>query len=184
MNMKDNKTKTPSSKSSEKQLNNLRKKVDELKKGLQEERSKSNDYLNKLEYLQAEFENYQKRVKKEIEDLVRIERERFILKIIDVLDELEIVVNVGMKSKNRKSLTKGLEMILKKFKEILDKEGLSKIEALGKSFNPDLHESVAKVQTTDCPDGTIIEELRKGYLLQGRLIRPSIVCVAKRQKDK
>jgi len=170
--------------SQKKQQINFKKEVDELKKKLKKEQSKSNDYLNKLKYLQAEFENSQKRVEKEIESSVRAERETFILGMIEILDELEIAFNSGMKSKSGKAIIKGLEMILRKFKDALKKEGLCEIEALGKSFNPELHEAVAHVQKNQCPDGAVIEEIKKGYMLNGKLLRPSLVCVAKSQKDK
>jgi len=170
--------------SQKKQQINFKKEVDDLKKKLKEEQSKSNDYLNKLKYLQAEFENSQKRIEKEIESSVRAEREKLILEMIEVLDELEIAFNSGMKSKSGKAIIKGLEMILRKFKEALKKEGLSEIEALGKSFNPELHEAVAHVQKNQYPDGAVVEEIKKGYILDGKLLRPSLVCVAKSQKDK
>ncbi|WP_455277305.1 nucleotide exchange factor GrpE [[Eubacterium] cellulosolvens] len=170
--------------SQKKQRINLKKELDELKKNLKEEQSKSNDYLDKLKYLQAEFENSQKQTEKEIESSVRAEREKLLLEMIEILDELEIAFDSGIKSKSGKAIIKGLELILRKFRDTLKKEGLSEIDAIGKPLDPELHEAVSQVEKNQCPDGTVVEEIKKGYILNGKLLRPSLVCVAKNRKDK
>ncbi len=74
-------------------------------------------------------------------------------------------------------------MVIEKFREIFEKEGLCQIEAIGKPFDPHLHEAVAQVHTEKQPEGTIIEELKKGYTFDGKVIRPSFVSVAKGKKE-
>jgi molecular chaperone GrpE len=155
------------------------KKYDDLKKELAKHKSSADEYLNKLQYLQAEFENYQKRINKEIELAIKSEREKLILKMLIILDELEIVANAEKKTHGKEVMIEGLNMIIKKFKEMLENEGLSVIEAIGKPLDPNFHEVIAQVQTNEYPEGTIVEEFKKGYILHGKLLRPSVVSIAK-----
>lgn len=150
--------------------------VKSLKSHLEKEKKKADDYLNKLKYLQADFENYKKRVKKEINETIRYGNRRLILDLLTVLDELECAVDAG-KQGSRKTLLDGVEITLKKLYNILEREGLSKIEALGNPFNPKKHEAVLRVQTSE-EDGIILEEIRKGFMLNDLVIRPSLVKVA------
>ncbi|MEM2873823.1 MAG: nucleotide exchange factor GrpE [Nitrososphaerales archaeon] len=162
-------------KPAEKSLEN---ELEELRKALKEEHDRAEDYLNKLKYLQADFENFQKRVNREMHDLVKYGNERLIVKLLNIVDDLERSIKFSKESDNKESLIEGVEMVLRSLKEILRKEGLEEIEAVGKNFDPNLHEAVAHVQTNDYPVNTVIEEIRKGYLLNGKLIRPSMVKVA------
>jgi molecular chaperone GrpE len=156
----------------------LENELEELRKALKEERDRAEDYLNKLKYLQADFENYQKRINKQMLDLVKYGNERLIVELLNIVDDLERTIKSSKETDNKESLMKGVGMVLKNLKEILRKEGLEEIEAVGKNFDPNLHEAIAHVQTDDYPTNTVIEEIRKGYLLNGRLIRPSMVKVA------
>ncbi len=152
--------------------------LEESRKALKEERNRADDYLNRLKYLQADFENFQKRVNREMLELAKYGNERLIVKALNVVDDLERAIKSGKETDSKEALIDGIELILKELKEILRKEGLEEVNAIGKSFDPNLHEAVAQVQTEDHPDNTVIEEIRKGYLLKGRLIRPSSVKVA------
>ena len=156
----------------------LENELDELRKALKEEHDRAEDYLIRLKYLQADFENFQKRVNREMLDLVKYGNERLIVKLLNVIDDLERAIKSGKETDSKEALIEGVEMVLKELKEILRKEGLEEINAIGKNFDPNLHEAVAHIQTKDHPANTIIEEIRKGYLLNGRLIRPSMVKVA------
>ncbi|MEM3383694.1 MAG: nucleotide exchange factor GrpE [Nitrososphaerales archaeon] len=162
----------------------LESELNELRKALKEEHERAEDYLNKLKYLQADFENFQKRVNKEMLDLVKYGNERLMVKLLNIIDDLERSIKFSKESDNKESLIEGVEMVLKNLKEILKKEGLEEIEAVGKNFDPNLHEAVARVQTDNYPTNTVIEEIRKGYLLNGKLIRPSMVKVALNLNEK
>ncbi|MGP3668075.1 MAG: nucleotide exchange factor GrpE [Candidatus Bathyarchaeota archaeon] len=153
--------------------------IDTLKKLLDEERKKSEDYLTRLKYLQADFENYLKRVKREIEEAVDISKGRLIQKLLGIIDNLELALKVGLESKSLDALIKGVELTLNEFKNILKEEGLTSIKALGEKFNPNLHEAVGHVEVLDPPEGIVVEELRKGYMFKDRVIRPSMVKVSK-----
>jgi molecular chaperone GrpE len=151
-----------------------------LKKALEEEREKSNDYLNRLKYLQADFENYRKRVEKEILETAQVSIERLVINLLNVIDELELAIHSGRETENKQALLEGVEMILKKMRTILGQEGLAKIEAVGKSYDPKLHEVLMKVPTKDHDENVVIEEVRTGYILNDKVIRPSIVKITTR----
>lgn len=157
----------------------LEEELENLRKALEEERKKSEEYLIRLKYLQADFENYQKRVKKEIDEAVRVEVEKLILKFLNVLDNLELALKAGKESSDKDALIKGVEITLKGLEEVLKEEGLTRIEAEGKPFNPAFHEAVENIQTDNLPENFVVEELRKGYILRGKVIRPSMVKVSK-----
>ena len=148
-----------------------------LEEALQEEREKCNEYLTRLKYLQADFENYRKRTEKAILETTVMSSERLIINLLSVLDELELALHSGRATENKQALLEGVEMTLKKMHATLGQEGLVKIEAVGKPLDPKLHEVVAKVPTEECEENTVIEEIRTGYLLRGKVIRPSMVKI-------
>jgi molecular chaperone GrpE len=154
--------------------------VKRLQKALKEEQEKSNEYLNRLKYLQADFENYRKRIEKEIRETAQYSNEKLIVNLLSVLDELELALSSGRETENKQALLEGVEMTLKKMFAALGQEGLTKIEAVGKCFDPKLHEVALKVPTKEDNEDIVVEEIRKGYTLRGRVIRPSIVKIAAR----
>jgi len=157
--------------------------VESLRKALKEEQEKANGYLNRLKYLQADFENFQKRTQKEMENLRKYGSQGLILELLTIVDELEYAVRAGACSDDKETITKGVEMTLKKMCEILEREGVSSIDAVGKPFDPTKHEAVEKVPTKDYKEGIVIEEVRKGFMFKGQVIRPSLVKVSARLPD-
>ncbi|MEM3525995.1 MAG: nucleotide exchange factor GrpE [Candidatus Jordarchaeaceae archaeon] len=154
--------------------------VELLKKALEEEKKRADDYLNRLKYLQADFENYMKRMEKERGEILKREKTRLISRLLVILDELELAIKNGKNAQDKNILVEGVEMVFNKFQKLLCEEGLCEIEALGKPFNPELHEAALVVQTDAHPNNTVIEELRKGFMINGKVVRPSSVKVAKR----
>ncbi len=151
--------------------------VGSLKEALENERKNSDEYLNKLKYLQADFENYKKRVTREIGDAVNFGNQKLITELLTVLDELEYAINAGKNSNNKDALLHGVEITLKKLYGLLEKEGLSKIETVGKEFNPFTHEVVQRVSGGG-DEELIVEEIRAGFTLKGKVLRPSLVKIA------
>lgn len=151
-----------------------------LEEALNEERKKSNEYLNRLMYLQADFENYRKRMEKEIRETAQISNEKLIVNLLNVMDELELALRSGRETENKQALLEGVEMTLKKMYVALGQEGLAKIEAVGKSFDPKLHEVVMKVPAKEHEENMVVEEVRAGYTLRDKVIRPSMVKIATR----
>lgn len=154
--------------------------VGELRKALEEEKKKSEEYLTRLKYLQADFENLQKRSKREMDEAIKHGETELAQDLLPVLDDLERALVAGKNSDNKEGIIGGLEMILKMAQNILSKRGLSPIDAVGKKFDPTRHEAAGFVSSPDCEDNMVVKELRKGYVFGDKVIRPSIVEVARK----
>ena len=135
--------------------------------------------------MQADFENFKKRQEREAEQLKNYGNERIIILLLEVADELELAVKNGEISTSPESLIEGVELTLKKLRKVLEQEGVTAIESpQGKAFDPTRHNAIAAVEREDVEDSTVIEEIRKGYMMKGRVIRPTIVKVAVKPKQK
>ena len=144
---------------------------------LEKEKAKSEDYLRRLQYLQADFENFRKRVEKEMSDNRQFGNQRLLSDLIIVNDELELALREAEESQESPTIVEGVGMVHKRLQTLLSKEGVEKIRSLGSRFNPDLHDAALRVES-DEEEGTIVEEIRQGYTLKGKVLRPSIVKVA------
>ena len=143
------------------------------------EKKRSDEYLTRLKYLQADFENLKKRYDREAEQIKNYGTERLVLQLLDVVDELELAVKNGEISTSPESLIEGVEMTLKKLRKVLEQEGVFPIESPeGKVFDPTRHNAIAAVERDDVAACTVIEEIRRGYMMKDRVLRPSIVKVA------
>jgi molecular chaperone GrpE len=131
--------------------------------------------------LQAEFENYRKRQQRERGELNRQAKERVLGELPGIVDNLERALqHAGAAGAAPETLSQGVELVCKQLQEVLTRFGAEPIAALGTMFDPRLHEAMARVETAgDPPDGTVIEEYRRGYLLDGKVLRPALVAVAK-----
>ena len=157
---------------------------DNLEQLLDSERKRSEDYLSRLKYLQADLENFKKRSEREAEQVKNYCIERIVIKLLDVVDELELAVKNGEISTSPESLIEGVEMTLKKFRKVLEQEGVTPIDnPEGKIFDPSKHNAIAVVEQVDVVDGTVLEEIRKGYVMRGKVIRPTIVKVSIKPKN-
>jgi len=158
--------------------------IDRLEKLLDCETKRSEDYLTRLKYLQADHENFKKRFDREAEQIKNYSTERLVIQLLDIVDELELAVKNGEISVSQESLLEGVEMTLKKFRKVLEQEGVTPIDnAEGKVFDPSRHNAIAAVERDDVEDSTVIEEIRKGYMMKGKVIRPTIVKVAVKPKN-
>ena len=152
--------------------------ISQLEDALDHEREKSEDLLRRLQYLQADFENYRKRVEKEVGDVKRFSNERLLSDLLTVKDELDLAFAKIRETKQNPVLLEGVGMIQKRVQNILSKEGVERIPGSGSKFNPEYHEAALRVVSDDEEEGTVLEEVRAGYMLKGRVLRPSIVKVA------
>ena len=144
------------------------------------ERTAEVDSLNdRLLRLHAEFENYKKRASRERSEFVKFANEGLILELLPVMDSLEHAVATARVGGDVQGLAEGVDIILRLFQTTLEKAGVKPIQALGHEFDPNVHQAVAQVEATDGRDDMAVEEVRKGYLLEGRLLRPAMVKVSK-----
>ena len=148
------------------------------------EKKRAEDYLTRLRYMQADLENFKKRSEREAEQIKNFCTERLVIGLLDVVDELELAVKNGEISTSPDALLEGVEMTLKKLRKVLEQEGVSAIEnPEGKVFDPAKHHAAIAVENGDVAEGTVLEEIRKGYMMKGKVIRPTIVKVAVKPKN-
>ena len=149
-----------------------------------EEKTTHKDMVPKQDYeeledrykrILAEFENFKKRSGKERDGLYNIILSDIIEVFLPVVDNLENAVKVETKDENYK---KGIELVLKQFKDVLASKGVEEIKAVGETFDPSLHEAVSSIQDENLGEKEIAQEYRKGYKLGNRVIRHSMVVVA------
>jgi molecular chaperone GrpE len=161
--------------------------IEQLEEELETEKAKTEDYLKRLKYLQADFENFQKRTKKEMERLKKFGIIPFLGKLLIIADDLERAVATaqnGNKEQISPVFYDGVKMILDQFHKILKEEGVKRIDALGKRVDPLYHEVVCRIESETHPNNTVIEEYRKGYLLDDEVVRPATVAVSKLPQKK
>jgi len=145
---------------------------------LDAEKKRSEDYLTRLKYLQADFENLKKRCDRQKEEVKNYCTERLVLELLDVVDELELAVKTGESAGSAQPLVEGVQMTLKKLRKVLEREGVSPIDCEDKVFDPAKHNAVATVELDDVKGCIVAEEVRKGYMMKDKVLRPSIVKVA------
>jgi molecular chaperone GrpE len=162
----------------------LIKELEDTKKQLEETRQQQKECKDSLLRLSAEFENVRKRTLKEKEEFVKYANEKLILELIDIMENLERGLENAKKAENKDKLIEGMELIYKQFKNVLEKNGLTPIKALGEKFDPYKHEAMMQTITDEYEDGTILEEFARGYMLNNKVIRYSKVRVSKRKEDK
>jgi molecular chaperone GrpE len=135
---------------------------------------------DRLLRLQAEFDNYKKRMAREKAEFLKFATEGLLLEFLPVLDNLErALVSARAGSANREAVADGIEMIVRLFRSTLDKAGVKPLEAAGQPFDPGLHQAIAQVETADGPGNLVVEEVQKGYLLEGRVLRAAMVKVSR-----
>lgn len=136
---------------------------------------------NKDLYLRAlaDLENYRKRSQREKEDAIRFANDNLLRNTIPVLDNLERAIeHARLSNEEQAGLLEGVEMTLEQFRKLLEASGVTPVEAIGQPFDPNFHQAMGQVPTADHSPNTVVQELQKGYLLNERLLRPSLVMVS------
>ncbi|GAQ25553.1 MULTISPECIES: nucleotide exchange factor GrpE [Tepidanaerobacter] len=135
------------------------------------------NYKNKWLRTQADLENYRKRVERDIQEIHKYAGEKLVKDILPILDNFERALS-AIEDKES-DLYRGVEMIYEEFKRMLEKHGVKEIEALGKPFDPYYHEAIMTVESNEHEPGIVVEVVRKGYMYNSKVIRPSMVKVSK-----
>lgn len=161
--------------------NNCENKVEEavidFKEELEKAKKDQAELLNKYLRSCADFENARKRWDKDREDLIKFSNYSLLRELLVVLDEMEQGLRMVREHKNTDDIVKGLDMTYNKFLGIMGKNGLTAIEAKGKKFDPHIHE-IAGSLPGDGPEHMVLEEIQKGYLFEGKVLRTSKVVVS------
>ncbi|TWT08264.1 nucleotide exchange factor GrpE [Planococcus sp. CPCC 101016] len=144
--------------------------AEELRKQLEAEQNK---YLRLL----ADYDNFKRRTQKDKEIANKFRSQSLLSDILPVLDNFERAMSVTTNSEESASLLKGLEMVQKSLIEAVSREGLEEIKAVGEPFDPNFHQAVMQEKDDSAEPGTVLQELQKGYMLKGRVLRPAMVKV-------
>jgi len=153
----------------------------ELKQLLTQERAKSAEYLDSWRRAAADMSNYRKRIEKDASEMSRLANSVLIARLLPVVDDFDRAFQTVPDNLRGLTWIDGMVLIARKMSAILESEGLKTIEALNKSFDAYLHEAVIQEASDQHEDGTVIAELQKGYKLGDRVLRPTMVKVAKKK---
>jgi molecular chaperone GrpE len=152
---------------------------DAIAADLDKARAEAESYLDDLRRLQADFDNYRKRTLREQTARAASASQALVTRLLPVLDNFELAVSAAEQSRDFDRMLKGVEMVFGELRQALEGEGLVKIEAEGKPFDPERHEAVIAVEEEDTEPGMVVDIVRAGYELRGKVLRPAMVKVAK-----
>ncbi len=152
--------------------------LDELK----QRAAKAEEHWERLVRTTADFDNYKKRATREKQDAIRFANESLLEKLIPVLDSFEMALTAaqGTQGEVGQSIKTGIAMVHQQLKSALTDAGLEEVDAAGKPFDPNVHEAVSQQESAELPEGQVVQQLRRGYKLRERLLRPATVIVSKR----
>ena len=155
--------------------------LEEMKKRVKKSKEEAQDFQNKLKYLLADFDNYRKQIDKQATMKREVDKSELLLKVIQIYDEYVAAMPTIEKGNCSPTVLEGLNSLLKNFENLLKLEGVSEIEDIGTDFDPNIHDAISyKPIESDIPDNTIIEVVRKGYMLNDKILRPSLVILSKK----
>ena len=127
----------------------------------------------------ADLDNYRKRMSKEREEAIKFANSSFLERLIPILDNFEFGLEASRSASSPVSILEGMKMVQKQIQDFLSSAGIEMIDATGQHFDPQLHEAISQEESKQVPDGIVIRQLRRGYKLRDRLIRPANVVVSK-----
>ena len=153
--------------------------TEELQAQIEQLQQEKDEIFSRFQRVAADYDNYQKRVPKQIADSVRYEKEKMIKLLLPMLDNFEHTFAGAESAESVDVLLKGIRIVYDQTCEILKSYDVEKIEALGEKFDPSLHEAMMRKQDAEYEDNVVLEEFQKGYKLGDRVIRPSRVIVNK-----
>jgi molecular chaperone GrpE len=168
----------------EEEVEALRAELESVKSELRKAKEFSDSSLNKMRYLMADFDNYRKQMEKQLASKAESIKAELLLKFLNIRDDYLRALSVARQSKSEQGVViEGLEGILKNIDSLLASEGVREIEAVGTPFDPNVHDAIAYSARDDLAENTVTAEIRKGYMLNGRVLRPSLVEISKIVKN-
>jgi molecular chaperone GrpE len=165
----------------EEDLEALRAELQLVKNELKKAKESSESSLNKMRYLMADFDNYRKQMEKQLDSKAESIKAELLLKFLNIRDDYLRALSVARQSKSEQVVViEGLEGILKNIDSLLASEGVREIEAIATPFDPNVHDAIAYSVRDDVSENTVTAEVRKGYMLNGKVLRPSLVEISKK----
>ncbi len=153
--------------------------VGELQEALAAKSAELERMQDRLLRLQAEFENWKKRTAREKADFLKFATEELLLKLLPVLDNLERALASVPAEGPCAPFREGVEMTARLFRSTLERSGVTPVQAVGQPFDPGVHQAVAQVEAAGEQENVVVEEVQRGYLLEGRILRPAMVKVSR-----
>jgi molecular chaperone GrpE len=170
----------------EEEVEALRAELESVKHELRRAKESSETSLNKMKYLMADFDNYRKQMEKQLASKAESIKAELLLKFLNIRDDYLRALSVARQSKSEQGggvVIEGLEGILKNIDSLVASEGVREIEAVGTPFDPNVHDAIAYSTRDDLAENTVTAEIRKGYMLNGKVLRPSLVEISKIVKN-
>ena len=146
----------------------------------QKAKEEADSNMNKLRYLMADFDNYRKRMESQVESKINQGKAEPILRFVSIHDDLSRAIETAKQSKSETVVIEGLEGILRNVETLFDAEGVKEIETTGHPFDPNIHDAISFKYDDTVPENTVITEIRKGYMISDKVLRPSLVEISKR----
>ena len=160
---------------------NLENQLSQTEEERQKAKEEADNNLNKLRYLMADFDNYRKRMERQVESKINQGKAELILKFVSIHDDLSRAVETAKQGKSEQVVIEGLEGILRNVETLFDAEGVKEIETTGTPFDPNIHDAISFKYDDTVPENTVIAEIRKGYMISDKVLRPSLVEISKRK---
>jgi molecular chaperone GrpE len=155
--------------------------IDQLRQQLESKEQDIKNQQDKYLRMYAEFENYKKRAARDQEEFSKYANERLLKELLPVVDNLERAIVHTKDTKEPEKILEGLELILKQFLEAIGKFGVTGFESILQPFDPTKHQAIGQTESEEHEEGTVIEEIERGYRLNDRILRPALVIVSKRK---
>lgn len=151
-----------------------------VKEELRKAKESSDNNLNKLKYMVADFDNYRKQMEKQVGSKIEENKAELMLRFLNIRDDFVRALEIAKQSKAEPVVVEGLEGILKNFDHQLRLEGVIEIETIETPFDPNVHDAISFSYRDDIPESTVTDEIRKGYMLDNKVLRPSVVEISKK----
>lgn len=161
-------------------ITNLKEDLSALKEELREARKSSDNNLNRLKYMMAEFDNYRKQMEKQIDSRIESGKAELLVKFLSLRDDYLRALEMAKQSKSETVVIEGLAGILKNFDSLLRSEGVMEIETIGTPFDPNVHDAIGFSHQDEIEENIITKEIRKGYMLNNKVLRPSLVLISRK----
>ena len=158
----------------------LRNELQSVRDELRKTKESAEGSLNKLKYLMADFDNYRKQMDRQAASKTEVIKAELLLKFLNIRDDYLRALSVARQSKSEPVVIEGLEGIMKNIDSLIASEGVREIETVGTPFDPNVHDAIAYSARDDVVDNTVTSEIRKGYMLNGKVLRPSLVEISKK----
>ena len=165
---------------SEEEMIKLREELVLVQEELRKAREDSVKNLTKLKYVMADFDNYRKQLEKQLASKIESNKAELLLKFLNIRDDYLRGFEMAKQSKYEAVVIEGLEVILKNLDALLKYEGVMEIETTGTPFDPNIHDAITFSYKDDVPENTVTDEIRKGYMLNNKVLRPSLVEISKK----